>query len=1233
MRKVLMAVLGMASISIYAETYKWTGAQDEYWTNRLNWVDSGNEVASRCPGVAKSGDNDTDWANFATENATALFEGAVMRTAINLDGLHSISNVIVRGADTPQIVFGTGLSQKFPLRLRGVFSVAASVVNMPRINSIASLGEGCTYTSWNASNYAQYENKATGELFLAAIGSMDTPPSFTGSWHSPRIIFAGSGPFRIDGGVMKLNNRPASSLIYINFSTTGKITVGGPMPGIRSISLGGAPEIEIEEGAYISFYYQDPDGFTSISKDCRFTGKGELRFTGTSTHKDRTRVDFDTSPATVKHLTVECVTAITNTYSLGRAKDHTIRMSGPGVLEFKGEMRTAGAFIVPGKSVLAAASIGADGEKTNLGSGTNVILSAGGTLKYTGTGETTTRTIVLTNVASAAGTLLQGGTGPWTVASDIVQYGDSVATALTLSNGTAQEATLNTVLGAGFSDPSLLSLAKTDSGLWRLAAVNTFGGTTTVSAGTLAVGAAGSIASSSCVTVAAGATLLFEKSGSGTVSQTLAAVKATGGATTVTVEEGVTLNLQDMPALENGGTLNFDVRAGARVMCVAGIGSAAPAGVTVNGVEVTFAADGRMRPVDGYSATVEIPARGGVLADNAGGITGITTDGDTGPITLAADSVEVGALVQKAFADATVSMSGKTLAASTFARTATSGAFTVGTVSGEGAVSSDALTLDNADNVQPLTVNATFASQGDDNLLIRKIGAGAAELTDLQGKWAITNEQGRLTVSGSSRASVSVRLTNAVDISTFEVAGDACMTGSVSMGYSSSKASSFRMRNGYFERPSTFLVEGCMEVFGGHFVANALNVGRYAYATYVQHGGEVKVGANGTTWLSSAGAVGIASSLRIKGGTMTCKSDMATGGTSSQHAKVTVEGGELVVNGIVYVGANNWGHGWFNFNGGVAEVQTIRNHRNVAWYNGNQGRFYISFNGGTVRLRNNGLAVFGRPVVSDTDYYPARLVTVCEKGAIIDTNGKTGNTIDVPISKPTGQGIVSIPLSAPITGLSGAPYVSITDANSGAMGASAECDYDAASGSVTNITVTSPGVNYTSAKAALRYGSGNLKTGIACTFGEIVGGSFTKAGLGDLTLNATNTWSGGTVVSGGVLVCGCDWALPTNTAVRIAGGTLDLNGKQALISSLEVVPNAGATLKGATSGVLPASIAVAGDVQALRGHSLRLLSVPDGFPDGVPAVTSNDDDPHWKAELRNGLLRLVWMDGFSIIIR
>ncbi len=264
----------------------------------------------------------------------------------------------------------------------------------------------------------------------------------------------------------------------------------------------------------------------------------------------------------------------------------------------------------------------------------------------------------------------------------------------------------------------------------------------------------------------------------------------------------------------------------------------------------TFGADGRLVSVDGYAATVEIAARGGVVADNIAGVTGITADGDPsdGPITLAAGSVEVGALVQKALADATVSMPGKTLSASTLARTAASGAFTIGTAAGEGAVTSDELLLDNADALLPLTVNARLEGTSG---AIRKIGAGDAVLAALNGSWTITNEQGRLVVGGSSRAEgLGIRLTNVVGRSVFEVGGDACVTGSVSFGYSSGKVASFTMRDGYFRSLGDLVVEGCAEVFGGHFVSDRFYVGRNAYGTYVQHGGDVDVGANGDVWLN-----------------------------------------------------------------------------------------------------------------------------------------------------------------------------------------------------------------------------------------------------------------------------------------------------------------------------------------------------------------------------------------------
>jgi autotransporter-associated beta strand protein len=68
--------------------------------------------------------------------------------------------------------------------------------------------------------------------------------------------------------------------------------------------------------------------------------------------------------------------------------------------------------------------------------------------------------------------------------------------------------------------------------------------------------------------------------------------------------------------------------------------------------------------------------------------------------------------------------------------------------------------------------------------------------------------------------------------------------------------------------------------------------------------------------------------------------------------------------------------------------------------------------------------------------------------------------------------------------------------------------------------------------------SGNYTIGGA---GRIAGtASLAKMGSGMLTLSTTNTYSGGTTVSGGTLIVGANKALPSNQAITVAGGNLQL---------------------------------------------------------------------------------------------
>ena len=55
-----------------------------------------------------------------------------------------------------------------------------------------------------------------------------------------------------------------------------------------------------------------------------------------------------------------------------------------------------------------------------------------------------------------------------------------------------------------------------------------------------------------------------------------------------------------------------------------------------------------------------------------------------------------------------------------------------------------------------------------------------------------------------------------------------------------------------------------------------------------------------------------------------------------------------------------------------------------------------------------------------------------------------------------------------------------------------------------------------------------------------------------LTLNGVNTYSGSTVVSGGVLAAGAGNALSAKSAVTLSGGTLDVSAYANTVASLNI---------------------------------------------------------------------------------
>lgn len=207
---------------------------------------------------------------------------------------------------------------------------------------------------------------------------------------------------------------------------------------------------------------------------------------------------------------------------------------------------------------------------------------------------------------------------------------------------------------------------------------------------------------------------------------------------------------------------------------------------------------------------------------------------------------------------------------------------------------------------------------------------------------------------------------------------------------------------------------------------------------------------------------------------------------------------------------------------------------------------YVNFGGGTFRGTGNQATLFG---AGDNC---ADAATVFPGGATINVNGfALGNGDDVPFVRPAGKGLaaIALPPDAPTTGYIGAPKVFIT-ATDGGAGATAHCAFDAATGTIGPIAVTSPGWGYTT-PPTVQIRSADGKTLVACTATLTAGDQQPCGGLvvtnaaataGTFTLGGVNTYTGATVVASGTLALGRADALPAANEVRCAGGTFDANG-------------------------------------------------------------------------------------------
>ncbi len=224
-----------------------------------------------------------------------------------------------------------------------------------------------------------------------------------------------------------------------------------------------------------------------------------------------------------------------------------------------------------------------------------------------------------------------------------------------------------------------------------------------------------------------------------------------------------------------------------------------------------------------------------------------------------------------------------------------------------------------------------------------------------------------------------------------------------------------------------------------------------------------------------------------------------------------------------------------NLNSGTLVVNRV-------WAGNSTTPSIFNFNGGTLKANaSTGYGVSFLQGLTAATVYPG--------GAVFDTAG-ADVTVGQPLLAPTGYGLTYAPLRNNGAGYIGAPVVVVTGGSGTGATAVASVDLTDGSptkGSVTGITVTSPGSGYLPGDklSVALFGGGTLAPAVTndCALGpNDPSGGLTKLGLGTLTLAATNTYGGATTISNGTLRLAVREALPTNGAVTVAGGILNMGG-------------------------------------------------------------------------------------------
>ena len=1309
-----------------AETFTWTGAKDAYWTNAANWT-VGGAVATMPPGEWRELDKNGNLVTNGVRNSTAEF-GAVAsgRMTLNMDGVWIVSNIVVK-AGAPKYVFGSDPSQIFTIASQyGRFTVERGA-EAPRI--------ACNFSSWRSDPYPSAEagnssiawiiNNSSGVLDLDKFFYM--PVDFPGfKRREGRILFGGCGDIRINGLADAYYNyqRPdlkfteGARLIW-NFSCDGQYFLR------HLISIGAANTVEICKDCLLPVYNGMDCFEVQTGSSLHILGEGEMLFRAVKKKSDKTGGGlYQNGPQTING-SIKVDVKMTSEYSDQKFYGNWTFGSGDGTCEFspRCELRGNIQLLSPDGGTLIVKSVGLGKETPTSVGYSDFQVGGGGTIRYTGTGETCDRALYITNytpkLSNASATkitpsarIVQEGQGPLVWNGLIGAPGMTDDITLTLAGSSAAEAEIGTVL-ANSSAGGKLALVKSGSGVWRLRAANIYTGSTTLNGGVLSLAEGGSIAGTAKVVFNGGS--LRVEGGEDSATVTLPTVEVKSGVGSLMVSGQATAVLPSVS--HTGGTLNVVPWDGASaVFTDAALKGTTPPWLQIGGLPAKIDGEGRVV----FAEAHEIAARGDVIPNAPGEPVAVTSVGMGEPTKPASADIAVGTLFD--FVESPVGLAfaaGDTVTVDTIRIASGAGDFLLGTNAGTGTLASlGDLTLRNDSSASRLDVRASVAPTGvvrvDGGEGECRLSGGTADATGFrvsEGRLTVTGEKtfvfdggeigtntvvgnpakvvfdgakdvrlgkstlkigtscsdsklygGISAVSATDASMVEMVVTNSTIVSADPVGTvwtEDC-TNSICVGHTACGALHIQAGavitnrlmvgcgfKGVYNKAAVYQSGGDVvtltgdrpykgSVIGNHngygyydladggFVSRgALGVGLYTVGVLYQHGGMLTV----TNRLDDPSAGGAALMVacsnygkgvwRMSGGTALFVGgiQLANGGNNS-HAIGVIENGAMVdcLEGFVYLaGSGNvenemkYGYLCLNSNALLRLKGFHRLPNRGETENAPLSRTVVGFDGGLLRLTNPLASDLFHPDGNERYPYGISKVYVYDGGVTVDTTEASGRFTDVPFDGATGGGVTGVKNFVPIPDLMGPPRVIIEGDGQDAV---AVADYDPVTRTVTGITIAAPGSGYSWARAVF---SGLCSDD---TYGCVVApnantGSFTKAGAGDFTFKARNTYGGATVLKGGALVLGVPDALPANSPIVPQGGLLE-----------------------STAANFPAEITV--DVSGLdpKGRAVRFAHFTDGAPAALPKVNIvGSDDPSWGVRLVGDHLTIGWRAGLMMIVR